>query len=327
MKKCLFLLNTLALLLALPSIVLAKNASSYIVYDVKKELVIEGKGYDEPSLIASTTKILTAIVAIENRNLYELVKITEEDTKIEGSKVYLGLNEHFTVLELLYGLMLRSGNDCANALARSYKNGYEAFIRLMNDKCKELGLTNSVFENPTGLDSDNANYSTAYDMARLMAYAMKNEYFYTVASTHEIKIRSMEGTTFYLKNKDKSILADERFIAGKTGFTIKSKRVLVNYASVDGLDLVIVTINDPNDWQNHKRYLENALSLKFKLVLRKGVYYINGSDYKIELKEDIYAYASNLSYVIDSKRKMLYLYDGELKIKALSVELAKIVEG
>lgn len=219
--------------------------------------------------------------------------------------------------------MLRSGNDCANALARSYKDGYQAFIELMNDKCKELGLINSVFENPSGLDSKNENYSTAYDMARLMAYAMKNEYFYNIASTHEIRIKSQEGTTFYLKNKDKSMLTDERFIAGKTGYTKASKRVLVNFASKDGLDVVIVTINDSNDWQNHKYYLDNALSLKLKLVLRKGTYYIEESEYKMEIKKDIYVYANNISYVIDFKRKILYLYDDTLKIKSIKIELSK----
>lgn len=323
LKKCLFLLNSLVLLLTLPMISYAKNESSYVVYDVKNEVVIDGKNYNEPSLIASTTKILTAIITMENRELYELVKINEEDTKIEGSKVYLTLNEHFTVIELLYGLMLRSGNDCANALARSYKDGYQAFIELMNDKCKELGLINSVFENPSGLDSKNENYSTAYDMARLMAYAMKNEYFYNIASTHEIRIKSQEGTTFYLKNKDKSMLTDERFIAGKTGYTKASKRVLVNFASKDGLDVVIVTINDSNDWQNHKCYLDNALSLKLKLVLRKGTYYIEESEYKMEIEKDIYVYANNISYVIDFKRKILYLYDDILKIKSIKIELSK----
>lgn len=110
---------------------------------------------------------------------------------------------------------------------------------------------------------------------------------------------------------------------GKTGYTKASKRVLVNFASKDGLDVVIVTINDSNDWQNHKCYLDNALSLKLKLVLRKGTYYIEESEYKMEIEKDIYVYANNISYVIDFKRKILYLYDDTLKIKSIKIELSK----
>ena len=324
LKKILFLFNLITLTFLFPSISFSQNESSYIFYDVKNEVVIDGKNYNESSLIASTTKILTAIVTIENRDLFELVNVLDEDTKIEGSKVYIKENEHYTVLDLLYGLMLRSGNDCANALARSYKKGYQQFIKLMNDKCKELGLINSVFANPSGLDSDNENYSTALDMARLMSYAMKNDQFYKIASTHDIKIKSQEGSAFYLKNKDKLLFEDDRFIAGKTGYTKASKRVLVNYASSNGLDVVIVTINDANDWQNHKRYLNNALEGRLKLILRRGIYYINNSNYKIELPDNVYAYGLNISYLIDLKDSILYLYDGDLKIKGIKITIFKI---
>lgn len=205
--------------------------------------------------------------------------------------------------------MLRSGNDCANALARNYKYGYNSFIELMNDKCKEIGMTSSVFQNPSGLDSDTENKSTSYDMALLMSYAMENEYFYEISSTHEIKIKSLEGTTFYLQNKDKLMFSDLRIIAGKTGYTKQSKRVLVNYASYLGKNIVIVTINDSNDWQNHKKYLNRALDMKLYTILNKGTYNIKGYDFKLEIDEDIKSYYdNNISFYLDIKEEILYLY-------------------
>lgn len=296
--------------------------SSYIVYDVNTKTVIDGQNYNEISLVASTTKILTAIVAIENMPLYDKIKIIKEDTQIEGSKVYLKENEHYTVLDLLYGLMLRSGNDCANALARSYKYGYNSFIELMNNKCKEINMTSSVFQNPSGLDGDTENKSTSYDMALLMSYAMENEYFYKISSTHEIKIKSFEGTTFYLQNKDKLLFSDDRFIAGKTGYTKSSKRVLVNYASYLGKNIVIVTINDSNDWQNHKKYLDKALNMKLYTVLNKGIYNINGHDFSLEIDDDIKCYyANNISFYLDIKEEILYLYYNDNKILSKEVKI------
>lgn len=296
--------------------------SSYIVYDVNTKTVIDGQNYNEISLVASTTKILTAIVAIENMPLYDKIKIIKEDTQIEGSKVYLKENEHYTVLDLLYGLMLRSGNDCANALARSYKYGYNSFIELMNNKCKEINMTSSVFQNLSGLDGDTENKSTSYDMALLMSYAMENEYFYKISSTHEIKIKSFEGTTFYLQNKDKLLFSDDRFIAGKTGYTKSSKRVLVNYASYLGKNIVIVTINDSNDWQNHKKYLDKALNMKLYTVLNKGIYNINGHDFSLEIDDDIKCYyANNISFYLDIKEEILYLYYNDNKILSKEVKI------
>ncbi len=255
-------------------------------------------------------------------SLYDEIQILKEDTQIEGSKVYLKENEHYTVLDLLYGLMLRSGNDCANALARSYKYGYNSFIELMNNKCKELKMTSSIFQNPSGLDSDTENKSTSYDMALLMSYAMENEYFYKISSTHEIKIKSREGTTFYLQNKDKLLFSDNRFIAGKTGYTKSSKRVLVNYASYLGKNIVIVTINDSNDWENHKKYLDKALNMKLYTVLNKGVYNINGYDFSLEIDDDIKCYYdNNISFYLDIKEEILFIYYNENKIFSKKIKI------
>lgn len=329
MRKCFFLFVILTILVS-TTVVNASNESSYIIYDVNTQAVIEGKNYEKTALIASTSKILTAIVALENRDLFDLVKIEYSDTQIEGSKLYIKEGESFTVLDLLYGLMLRSGNDCANALARSYVGGYDEFITLMNDKCKELGMINSIFENPSGLDCQNENHSTAYDMAKLMAYAVKNDFFRQIASTHETRIKSQEGTTYYLKNKDKSVLSDERFICGKTGYTKRSGRILVNYARAYSRNVVIVTINDPNDWQNHKAFLNSLEKYIDYNILYKGRYRVPDNDMIIELLDDIKIpliknEKNNYYYVIDVNNNMLEVYYNGLIIIRCKINIVQDV--
>lgn len=217
MKKLSFLLVIIFFFCFSQTKVSAYNPSSYIVYDADMNAVLEGKNMNTISLIASTTKIMTAIVAIENGSMLDTYKVSKEDTLVEGSKVYLYENETMTLCDLLYGLLLRSGNDCANMIARCVTNDYDHFIFLMNEKCKEIGMLNSSFENPSGLDTLNENRSTSYDLALLMTYAMKNEIFKEIASSHSHVAYSIEGRRFSWINKDKSILSDDRFIAGKTG--------------------------------------------------------------------------------------------------------------
>lgn len=280
----------IAILLLLISCSVAKmtygaNPKSYIVYDVNTGVVLTGSNINEPSLIASTTKILTALVALENMDIMQKVEVSSEDVKMEGSKVYFIEGQHLLLVDAIYGLMLRSGNDCANLIARSYKEGYHAFIALMNEKAKELGMKNSLFMNPSGLDEVDNNISTAYDMALLMSKAIKNEYFITIASAHTYQFQTLEGKKYHFVNKDKSVTSDERFIAGKTGYTKKSGRILVNYAKAYEREVVIVTINDGNDFNNHKIYLENLKSYISYTILKKGRYKIE--DYIVTINEDI----------------------------------------
>ncbi len=261
------------------------NISSYIVYDINSKSVLKGNNIDEKALIASTTKILTALVALENMDIMRSLEIKKEDTLIEGSKVYLKEGEHIALIDVLYGLMLRSGNDCANLIARSYRGGYNDFIHLMNEKAKTIGMKNSNFMNPSGLDTLEENISTAYDMALLMAESIKNEYFLEIASTHSYSASTKEGSHYYWYNKDKSLTSDERFIAGKTGYTKKCGRTLVNYAKAYSREVIIVTINDGNDWQNHKSYLNSLNQYVTYTILSKGRYKIE--DYIIEINNDI----------------------------------------
>ena len=324
MKKLILFIFFVIISLFKISTLNAYNPHSYIVYDSQNKQVLAGENIDTISLIASTTKILTAIVAIENGNLFDSYVANKDDCNMEGSKVYLKEGESYFLYDLLYGLMLRSGNDCANIIARNVCE-YKLFIQLMNKKCRELKMKNSTFENPSGLDTLNENRSTAYDMAILMSYAMENEIFREISSKHSYRASSIEGTYYFWKNKDKSIIYDERFIAGKTGYTKKSGRVLVNYAETNDKSLVIVTINDSNDWSNHKKYLDKYSKVEKCIILREGIYKIE--NYKIEIENLIKIYGLkdskkriNYKLLIKDKSYLLIYFD-DLYIKTCEVKL------
>lgn len=326
----LFVILSLFLGLSSQAVTLTNNSSSYIVYDIDSHSTIEGSGIDARSLVASTTKILTAVVALEEYDILSILEVKTEDTIIEGSKVYIQAGERITVLDAVYGLMLRSGNDLANLLARSHPKGYDYFINRMNDVCKRVGMKNSLFKNPSGLDSIDENISTAYDMAILMEYALKNEYFKAISSAHSYKATTLDGKVYSWQNKDKSVLYDERFICGKTGYTKKSGRILVNYAEAYSRRVVIVTINDSNDWANHKAYL-NRLSkyVEYKLI-KKGIYKIAEEKYIIEVPSDIKIPmlksnrdSYNLVLYIGNKC-YLYVYLNDLFISRYEVKLVNI---
>lgn len=324
MKILSFFLEILTIL-SLSIVSRATNSNSFIIYDVNTNAVINGNNINERALIASTTKILTAIITIENTDIMSTVEVLKEDTLIEGSKVYLRENEHFTVLDILHGLMLRSGNDCANLLARTHHSGYQNFISLMNKKCQELGMSNSIFKNPSGLDSQDENYSTAYDMALLMSYAIKNEYFKEISSKHSYTAKSIEGTSYFWANKDKSVLSDERFICGKTGYTKASGRILVNYAKAYSRDVIIVTINDSNDWINHKTYLNSLEKYVDYDIIKKGIYQVKDTSYIVNIKKDIKipllkTMKNSYTYIIYiGNKSYLYVYLHDLFINRYEV--------
>ncbi len=206
------------------------------------------------SLVASTTKIMTALVVCEQSNVLDRVRIPKEAVGIEGSSMYLKEGEILTVQELLYGLMLQSGNDAAVALAIYCGGTVECFVQLMNDKAHRLGLKGTHFENPNGLDSP-GHYSTAYDLAVLTAYAMKNLIFAQTVRTKNIRVGDRS-----LHNHNKLLWQIEGADGVKTGYTIAAGRILVSSAVRQGRRLICVTINDGNDWQDHKKLLEDGFS-------------------------------------------------------------------
>ena len=229
----------------------AKRA--YVLDSVGKRVLFE-KNADERSLIASTTKIMTALIVCEQCNVLDRMRIPKEAVGIEGSSMYLREGEILTLQELLYGLMLSSGNDAAVALAIYCGGTVEGFAELMNDKARILGLTGTHFENPNGLDSP-GHYATARDLAVLAAYAMENPIFAKTVSAKSIKIGER-----YLTNHNKLLWRFEGADGVKTGYTQAAGRILVSSAVREGRRLIAVTIDAPEDWNDHAALLEEGFS-------------------------------------------------------------------
>lgn len=244
----------LAAVLFLPLNAAAISAEKAILLDAVSGRVIYEKNADDRSLIASTTKIMTALVVCEQCNVLDRMRIPKEAVGIEGSSMYLKEGEVLTIQELLYGLMMSSGNDAAVALAIYCGGTVEGFAEMMNDKARVLGLSGTHFENPHGLDSP-GHYSTARDLAVLAAYAMKNPIFYKTVSAKTVTIGER-----CLRNHNKLLWQVEGADGVKTGFTKAAGRILVSSATRDGRRLIAVTINAPDDWRDHAALLEEGFS-------------------------------------------------------------------
>ena len=253
-----FVLRTAAALLAAvllyPCPVQAMSAQKAILLDANTGRVLYEKDADSRSLIASTTKIMTALIICEQCNVLDRMRIPKEAVGIEGSSMYLQEGEVLTVQDLLYGLMLRSGNDAAVALAIYCGGTVEGFAELMNDKARLLGLTGTHFENPNGLDSP-GHYSTARDLAVLSAYAMKNPLFAKTVSTKTVTIGNR-----VLRNHNKLLWQVDGADGVKTGYTKAAGRILVSSAVRQGRRLIAVTINDGNDWVDHTAHYNEGFS-------------------------------------------------------------------
>ena len=251
-------LGTVAVLMAtvlfFPCEVRAISAKKAVLMDADTGRLLYEKDADSRSLIASTTKIMTALLICEQCNVLDRMKIPAEAVGIEGSSMYLREGEVLTLQELLYGLMLASGNDAAVALAIYCGGTVEGFVQLMNDKAFRLGLQGTHFENPNGLDSPN-HYSTARDLAVLAAYAMENPIFYQTVSTKSVRFGSRN-----LQNHNKLLWRVDGADGVKTGYTKAAGRILVSSATRQGRRLICVTINDGNDWQDHSSLLEEGFA-------------------------------------------------------------------
>ncbi|MBQ8263847.1 MAG: D-alanyl-D-alanine carboxypeptidase [Oscillospiraceae bacterium] len=256
MKKCVFVWLLAVLLSAtipLHAHAAAEiSAEAAIVYEPVTGTVLYEKRADEPMLVASTTKIMTAMVVIENCDLEEKVDITRAHASTEGSSMYLRPGGEYTVEQLLYGLMLASGNDAAAALAEHTAGSMEAFAELMNSKCRQLGLENTHFVNSHGLDAEE-HYSSARDLALITAAAMKSEVFREIFSTAHYNVG---GVDYY--NHNKLLSSCPGCIGGKTGYTEKAGRILVSCVERDGMRLICVTISDPRDWEDHEALYEKC---------------------------------------------------------------------
>ena len=237
-----------------PCPVSAVSARRGILVDGTTGRVLWERAPDERSLIASTTKIMTALVVCRRCNVLDRVRIPKEAVGIEGSSLYLKEGEVLTVQELLYGLMLHSGNDAAVALALYCGGTVEGFAELMNDKARELGMENTHFSNPHGLDAPD-HYSTARDLATLARYAMEDPIFRQTVATRQVKIGER-----YLTNHNKLLWRVEGANGVKTGYTKAAGRLLVSGANRNGRQLIAVTIDAPDDWNDHAALLEEGFS-------------------------------------------------------------------
>lgn len=231
---------------------------SKIVIESKTHRILYQKNAFDKKFMASTTKILTAITAIENCDITEKVIIPKEATGIEGSSIYLTEGEELTVQELLYGLMLRSGNDCAVAISIHVGKSFENFVNMMNQTAKKAGATNSNFVNPHGLHDDN-HYTTAYDMALISSYAMRNQTFRDIVKTKSVTINNTKGEyKRILKNKNKMLFDFDGCNGIKTGYTKNSGRCLVSSAVRNGMELISVVLNVAPMWEVSKNNLNDC---------------------------------------------------------------------
>ncbi|MBR3909381.1 MAG: D-alanyl-D-alanine carboxypeptidase [Clostridia bacterium] len=276
------------------------NNSSYVVIEKLSGRVLYEYNSNKKAYMASTTKILTAITVIDNFDISREVTVPKSCVGVEGSSVYLNENDVFTVEDLLYGLMLRSGNDCAEALAITLSGSIEDFASLMNQTAIRCGATNSNFKNPHGLHDDN-HYTTAYDLALITRYALKNSVFAKIASTKNyVATEKNSNVSRYWINKNKMLSSFEGATGVKTGFTKKAGRCLVSSAQKNGMELICVVLNEPNHYQMSKNLLTKGFD-NYRLIkiidANKFDYSLPTENrteyYDLEVKDDFYYPVSN----------------------------------
>ncbi len=306
------------LILFLPIKVLAISASSAIVMDLDNDRIYYENNIHEKRLIASITKIMTAIVTIENANIDKKVTVGEEIYQAFGSSIYIEVGEELTLRDLLYGLMLRSGNDAAMVIAKNVAGSMENFAYLMNVLAKNIGMKDTFFYNAHGLEekSGKGNISTAYDMALLTKYAYQNATFREIFKTKSKTVKTNKKT-YTWQSKNRLIHKYDFITGGKTGFTEKARRTLVTTASKDNINLVIVTLNDGNDFEDHLTlYNEVFNNYQAYQVLSKDNFKIKKDklykDYNLYIKDDVFIPLKekekknlNINYVLIEKNKIV----------------------
>ncbi|MCZ8512891.1 D-alanyl-D-alanine carboxypeptidase [Paenibacillus filicis] len=239
---------------AAPAISTSAEAAALI--DVTSGRLLFSSGGDKPMRIASLTKVMTAIVAIEHGKLSDKAKVGKNAYLKEGSSIYLKLGEEMNLKDLLYGMMLRSGNDAAMTIAEHVGGSLEGFVYLMNEEARMLGMSGSSFKNPSGLDEE-GHYSTANDMAKLTAYALRNPVFAEIVKTKVKKVPNPnESWDYSWVNKNKMLSLYDGADGVKTGYTKLAKRCLISSATRGGQQLAVVTLSDSNDWLDHQRLLD-----------------------------------------------------------------------
>nr|WP_237446431.1 D-alanyl-D-alanine carboxypeptidase family protein [Shimazuella alba] len=275
---------------------LAGSAQAAILMDRDSGRILFAKNADKEMKIASLTKIMTALVAIEQSKIDSMVTVGPNAVGVEGSSIYLKKGEKIPLEHLLYGLMLRSGNDAATAIAEHVGGSVDGFVYLMNQKASFLGLEHTHFMNPHGLDQAD-HYSSAKDLAILTSYALKNPTFRQIVKT---QIKTLDWPNldwdqkFYNKNKLLSLYPWADGV--KTGFTKQARRTLVTSATKEGNQLVAVTLNDGNDWNDaidmynygFANYHKEVILKKDQLLALMGVKKDNKDLYMMVTKPFVY---------------------------------------
>lgn len=227
--------------------------------EVETGRILFSKNGDRQLPMASTTKIMTAVLAVESGRLDEVVTIPREAAGVEGSSIYLKAGEKFTLEHLVYGLMLRSGNDAAEAIAIFLAGDVPSFVKQMNEKAKEIGASHTQFQNPHGLPAD-GHYTTANDLARIAAYGMRNETFATIVGTKSMTMEPQgAGERRTIENKNKLLWNLEGGIGIKTGYTKAAGKCLVGAVENDTARVVSVVLNDQSMWDDSILWLNTSL--------------------------------------------------------------------
>ena len=309
----------------MPHIMVANaTSSSEIVMELNTNRVVHAVNENEKKFMASTTKILTAITIIENCSLNDVIVVKKQTTGVEGSSIYLEPDERLSVKDLLYGLMLRSGNDCALTLAVHCCGSAENFAKLMNKTAKKIGANNSNFVNPHGLHDDN-HYTTAYDLALISCYAMKNDDFREIVSTKTVEIPfTTQNYNRRLINKNKMLNEFEGSTGIKTGFTKKAGRCLVSSCKRNGIEFICVVLNCPPMFERSKNLLTNAFNnyKNYKIVNKENLIFVdNKKQYPAFIKNDVI-----LPLTENEKEniRIEYTFDKKLKKKNQEVGLINI---
>lgn len=278
MKK---IIVVIMLILVMPINVfgLSLSCRSCVLMDSDSGRVLYEKDKDNPRLIASITKIMTAILAIESGRLEEEVTVGEEVLTMYGSNIYIELGEKMKLLDMVYGLMLRSGNDAALVIAYFIGGSEENFVKMMNEKAKEIGMTNTVFNNPHGLDEVTQNKSTAYDMALLSSYASHNDTYMKIVGTKKYSVQT-DKKSYLWYNRNKLLGSYSYATGGKTGYTPNAGRTLVTNASHNNLNLTAVTLNDGNEYVSHETmYNYGFENYKNYVILDKNKFKVDNAYY------------------------------------------------
>ena len=309
------------LFLIFPISAVADSSKSSIVMDLDSGRVLYENDANHQRLIASITKIMTAILAIENGDLDKKVIVGEEVLSMYGTNIYVEVGEKMTMRDLIYGLLLRSGNDAAVVIAKEIGGTEAKFVQMMNFKAREIGMKNTVFKNPHGLDEVTENYSTAYDMALLSKYAFSNKIYRKIVATKKYEVST--GKKTYLWYNRNRLLDNYKYCTGgKNGYTPSAGKTLVSTASKGNLNLTIVSLNDGNSYINHQNLYENMFSKyhRYKIVDKDSfVVSKDFSDKNVYLKKSFYYPLTDSE--INDIRTVVHFFDSSSSDKVGVVDI------